>query len=133
MNGLVITNSQTLTHAQPSTRLSAPSLNKPELRLANAGTRTGEPEDSRMDGHDRDWRDYAACRGEDPELFFPIGTTGPALRQIEEAKTICARCPVLRQCLSFAMETGQDYGIWGGLTADERRSLRRRNQRSHRM
>ena len=41
-----------------------------------------------------DWRHEAACREEDPEVFFPVGNTGPALAQIEEAKKICARCSV---------------------------------------
>ena len=71
------------------------------------------------------WRRRAACRGEDPELFFPVGSAGPALAQIAGAKKICARCPVLRACLMFAMAAGQEYGIWGGLTEDERRQLRR--------
>ena len=39
-----------------------------------------------------DWRHRAACLDEDPELFFPIGNTGPALLQIEEAKQVCRRC-----------------------------------------
>lgn len=70
------------------------------------------------------WRVHAACRGEDPELFFPVGSAGPALTQIAEAKEVCARCPVREACLDFALSTGQDYGIWGGLTENERRSLR---------
>ena len=74
------------------------------------------------------WRARAACRGEDPELFFPVGATGPALAQIAQAKRVCARCPVREACLSFALGTGQDYGIWGGLTEDERRNLRRRQR-----
>lgn len=82
-----------------------------------------------MDSQDRDWRDRAACRDEDTELFFPTGTTGPALPQIDEAKAICARCPVSSDCLNFALQTGQDYGIWGGLTAEERRAQRRRHLR----
>ncbi len=76
-----------------------------------------------------DWRHRAACREEDPELFFPIGTTGPALLQIEEAKTVCRRCDVREQCLQFALETGQDAGVWGGLSEDERRALKRRRAR----
>jgi WhiB family transcriptional regulator, redox-sensing transcriptional regulator len=73
------------------------------------------------------WRRRAACRGEEPELFFPVGSAGPAaLAQIAEAKKICARCPVRQACLVFAMATGQEYGIWGGLTEDERSQLRRR-------
>lgn len=74
-----------------------------------------------------DWRTDAACRGEDPELFFPVGTSGPALTQVAEAKTICARCPVAGDCLDWALVTGQDHGVWGGLDEDERRALRRRH------
>jgi WhiB family redox-sensing transcriptional regulator len=76
------------------------------------------------------WRDRAACLDEDPELFFPIGTTGPALAQVEEAKSVCARCPVRVECLQWALDTGVDQGIWGGLSEDERRSLKRRSARS---
>ena len=76
-----------------------------------------------------DWRHEAACRDEDPELFFPIGNTGPALVQIEEAKAVCRRCPVVDDCLRWALETGQDSGVWGGLSEDERRALKRRNAR----
>ena len=77
-----------------------------------------------------DWRHVAACRDEDPELFFPIGNTGPALLQIEEAKSVCRRCPVREECLQFALESGQDAGVWGGLSEDERRALKRRNARA---
>ena len=52
-----------------------------------------------------------------------------AVPQIAAAKSICAACPVLAQCLDFALEARQDYGVWGGLTEDERRSLRRSRQR----
>ncbi|CAM5651345.1 Transcriptional regulator WhiB [Streptomyces tendae] len=48
-----------------------------------------------------DWRHRAVFREEDPELFFPIGNTGPALLQIEEAKAVCRRCPVMEQCLQW--------------------------------
>ena len=77
-----------------------------------------------------DWRHDAACRDEDPELFFPIGTTGPAFDQTEAAKAVCRRCSVTDACLAWAMETGQDAGVWGGLSEDERRSLKRRNARA---
>jgi len=77
-----------------------------------------------------DWRHRAVCRDEDPELFFPIGNTGPALMQIEEAKAVCRRCPVMSECLSWALESGQDAGVWGGLSEDERRALKRRNARA---
>lgn len=77
-----------------------------------------------------DWRHTALCRDEDPELFFPIGTTGPAAVQVEEAKVVCRRCTVVEDCLSWALETGQDAGVWGGASEDERRVLRRRAVRA---
>ncbi|MFE4827638.1 WhiB family transcriptional regulator [Streptomyces sp. NPDC056672] len=76
-----------------------------------------------------DWRHNAICREEDPELFFPVGNTGPALLQIEEAKAVCRRCPVMEQCLRWALEAGQNEGVWGGLSEDERRALKRRTAR----
>ncbi len=76
-----------------------------------------------------DWRHRALCRDEDPELFFPIGTTGPAERQVEEAKAVCRRCAVTSDCLSWALDTGQDSGVWGGLSEDERRALKRARMR----
>lgn len=78
-----------------------------------------------------DFRHQAACREEDPELFFAVGNTGPALLQIEEAKAVCRnRCPVTEQCLSWALDTGQDAGVWGGLSEDERRRLKRQRSRN---
>lgn len=79
-----------------------------------------------------DWRHNAACLTEDPELFFPIGNTGPALVQIEEAKAVCRRCDVADACLRWAIESGQDSGVWGGMSEDERRALKRRTARARR-
>lgn len=79
-----------------------------------------------------DWRHRAACLDEDPELFFPIGNSGPAIVQIEQAKRVCNRCEVIDTCLRWALETGQDAGVWGGLSEDERRSLKRRSARARR-
>jgi WhiB family redox-sensing transcriptional regulator len=79
-----------------------------------------------------DWRHEAACLDSDPELFFPIGNTGPALLQIEEARSVCRRCGVTEECLQWALDTGQDAGVWGGLSEDERRALKRRNARARR-
>ncbi len=76
-----------------------------------------------------DWRHSAACRDEEPELFFPIGNTGPALQQIDDAKRVCTTCDVQEACLNWAIESGQDAGVWGGLSEDERRSLKRRRAR----
>ena len=72
-----------------------------------------------------DWRTHAACRNTDPALFFPIGTTGPAVEQIQSAKAVCGDCPAREPCLDFAMRTRQDSGVWGGTTEDERHRLRR--------
>jgi WhiB family redox-sensing transcriptional regulator len=58
-------------------------------------------------------------------LFFPIGTTGLALDQIDAAKQVCTECPVMDQCLEFALATNQEAGVWGGTTEDERRRLRK--------
>ncbi|MFC5290975.1 WhiB family transcriptional regulator [Actinokineospora guangxiensis] len=77
-----------------------------------------------------DWRHRAACRDEDPELFFPVGTSGPALSQVAEAKAVCTRCPVTASCLAWALDSGQDAGVWGGMSEDERRALKRRNART---
>lgn len=76
-----------------------------------------------------DWRHASVCREEDPELFFPIGNSGPALQQIEQAKAICRTCSVTEECLTWALESGQDAGVWGGLSEDERRALKRRGAR----
>lgn len=73
------------------------------------------------------WQDQAACRGHDAELFFPeLGDTD---RRIPRAKKICAGCPVRADCLEAAMrmEAGLYYrsGVWGGLSAKQRRELHR--------
>ena len=77
-----------------------------------------------------DWVHRARCKDEDPELFFPIGTAGPAASQIAAAKSVCSRCEVRLECLEWAMGTGQEAGVWGGLSEDERRALRRARRRS---
>jgi WhiB family transcriptional regulator, redox-sensing transcriptional regulator len=66
-----------------------------------------------------DWRDDAGCLDADPDLFFPVGTAGPALRQIEEAKRICRTCPAQDRCLAWALDTRVASGVWGGTTEDE--------------
>ena len=74
----------------------------------------------------------AACKGAGPGLFF-----GPAAEFVSAttkreaaAKAICAGCPVRDACLAYALDTGQEYGIWGGLTEDERRALLRHRRAS---
>jgi WhiB family redox-sensing transcriptional regulator len=72
-----------------------------------------------------DWREVSACRDTDPELFFPVGTTGSAVDQIASAKAVCNQCMARVECLEFALETNQDSGVWGGASEEERRALRR--------
>lgn len=77
-----------------------------------------------------DWRNQGECLEADPELFFPIGTTGPAIQQAEEAKEYCRRCPVISECLRWALDTREDFGVWGGATEHERYGHRRREARA---
>jgi WhiB family transcriptional regulator, redox-sensing transcriptional regulator len=69
-----------------------------------------------------EWRAAAACRSADPQLFFPEGTSGRALRESASAKLICGLCPVRASCLDWALDHAT-VGIWGGFTADERRII----------
>lgn len=79
-----------------------------------------------------DWRHEAACLAHDAEKWFPIGTTGPAIRQMEEAIAVCMGCPVRAQCLRYALDNRIVDGIWGGMGEDERQSLKRRSERAQR-
>lgn len=73
-----------------------------------------------------DWRDLASCRDSEPTLFFPVGTTGPAVGQIDAAIAICSTCIVQEDCLQYALETNQESGVWGGYAEEDRRRLRKR-------
>jgi len=79
---------------------------------------------------DEDWRHAAACRHHDPETWYPIGDTGPALLQIDDAKKICFTCPSMRQCGDWALETNQQFGVWGGMSESDRRAVKRRAARA---
>ncbi len=78
------------------------------------------------------WRNGAACRDTKPDLFFPVGQTGAAIEHIANAKAVCDSCAVQVECLEYALMTNQDAGIWGGLTEDERRQIRRERRRQAR-
>jgi WhiB family redox-sensing transcriptional regulator len=72
------------------------------------------------------WQLRAACRGPESAMFFP--PTYAERREERDAresraKSICAMCPVQRECLDYALRIGEQHGIWGGLTESERRSL----------
>lgn len=72
-----------------------------------------------------DWHEQAACRESDPDLFHPEPGVNP-----HEAKRICAACPVLAQCRAYAFHIGEEHGVWGGLSADERRQQYPRHPRA---
>lgn len=73
-----------------------------------------------------DWSNHASCLDKDPELFFPVGETGRAILQMQEARIVCAGCPVQTACLTFALKTNVQYGVWGGTGPQERARLKRR-------
>lgn len=72
-------------------------------------------------GDDSSWMDEGACRGVNPGLFFP--ERGEALN--EEALRVCSRCAVKAECLDWAIDNRERWGVWGGTTAPVRRLLRR--------
>jgi WhiB family redox-sensing transcriptional regulator len=78
--------------------------------------------------HRRHWHNEAACRDADPELFFPDGDIRSVRAQVGTAKLICGGCPVSATCLCWALTSGQQAGIWGGLTEGERKRLQRRGR-----
>ncbi|HEX6473348.1 MAG TPA: WhiB family transcriptional regulator [Streptosporangiaceae bacterium] len=85
--------------------------------------------DARHGDDDQDhWTLHAACRGHDPELFYPVSFAGSALLDVARAKAICAGCSVRADCLSWALRAGEPDGVWGGTTPEERRHLRHARQ-----
>lgn len=72
------------------------------------------------------WRSRARCRGVDPLVFHPVSDEDDA----EDAKAVCALCPVREACLEYAIAAREKDGVWGGLTARERRRVIRQRRRS---
>jgi WhiB family redox-sensing transcriptional regulator len=80
-----------------------------------------------------DWRNRAACRNDpDPNLWFPVGVSGPAVLQAAEAKAVCLRCPALSACRAYALDNNIEFGIYGAMTEQERAALKRRQTRTRR-
>ena len=71
------------------------------------------------------WVSWAACAGQDTNLFYPNKHL-----KAEAAKAVCARCPVAQQCLEYALERNDQNGIWGGLSPEERKMIRRERARN---
>lgn len=76
------------------------------------------------------WRDAGHCRDKDPNIFYPLGRGRSALDQMEVAKAFCRTCPSRKPCLEFALTAGQQLGIWGGTSPEERRVLLGRGRRA---
>lgn len=68
-----------------------------------------------------EWQENAACRGAEPEVFFPVAEDDAWL-----AKQICERCTVRAECLTFSFANHERYGVWGGVTEKERLEMYRR-------
>ncbi len=71
------------------------------------------------------WRQQAACRGVDPDIFYPVTD-----EDAEEAKAICGGCHVREACLDWALRSRERDGVWGGATERERRRIIRQRRRS---
>ena len=71
------------------------------------------------------WRNRAACRGIDPDIFFPVTD-----EDAEPAKAICDACPVREACLEFALAAREREGVWGGATERERRRIIRQRRKT---
>lgn len=86
-----------------------------------------------MSTGNRRWMKDAACAKPevDPDLFFPVSNNWEKER-VEKAKSICLTCPVVEQCLSYALENDETYGIWGGLSPEQLHNLKRRAMRERR-
>jgi WhiB family redox-sensing transcriptional regulator len=71
------------------------------------------------------WRRHAACRGLDPEIFYPALDD-----DVEDAKAVCTACTVRETCLEFALQVREKEGVWGGATEKERRRILRQRRRA---
>ena len=97
--------------------------------MTNSNNGTGTIADDMLDPRELEdnWQDDANCLGVDPDLFFP--ERGASTR---EAKEVCRGCVVRGQCLEFALQNGEKFGIWGGLSERERRRIRRQRAQAAR-
>ena len=106
---------------------------RPVIRTTLGTTRQGvlhtctTSSESAPDPGDHGWQDQANCLGVDPDLFFP--ERGASTR---EAKEVCRGCVVREECLEFALQNGEKFGIWGGLSERERRRIRRQRAQAAR-
>jgi len=74
---------------------------------------------------DLSWRHRAACRGVDPDVFYPVSD-----EEAEAAKAVCNACPVRQPCLEYALANRERDGVWGGATERERRRMIRQRRKT---
>lgn len=70
-----------------------------------------------------DWMEVGLCKKYPPEMFFPSDSVG-----VDRAKRVCEPCPVINECLEFALENREDHGVWGGTSERERRRILKRRR-----
>lgn len=70
-----------------------------------------------------DWREQSKCRDYDPEMWFPVSSGPERQVQVAMAAAICRRCPVQWDCGNWALDTGEQFGIWGGMDEAQRRGI----------
>lgn len=87
-------------------------------------TRPGKAPKRSVELVDISWQPRAACRDEDPELFFSDNHSTPDKARVERARAVCSGCPVAYECLQYAMATGSD-GVWAGTTKDQRDAMKK--------
>ena len=86
-------------------------------------------DDRRESNEQASWRDLAVCTQVHPDLFFPVKGDGTSRRaDLRAAQSVCASCPVWRQCLSEALTAGEQWGVWGGVNMEAIRSAKRRQR-----
>ena len=107
----------------------SPSRARPALKTAADPSPLDQPRRDRIasgggESWHEDWRAEAACVGENLDIFFPLGDQATHHALSNQAKQVCARCPVMATCRAWALRTSPEFGIFGGLTAHERRLVR---------
>ena len=109
-------------HMESSADQHAPPAQPAQLVVRDLLAVAASPVDADLSGEERErrWQERANCLGVDPDLFFP--ERGASTR---EAKAVCGSCEVRPECLEYALDHAEKFGIWGGLSERERRRLRR--------
>lgn len=122
-----------------ATQIRNKTMTKPKLDGGNRGGK-GIPSESKAPNVKPTeefwaWQQEAKCVGVDTEKFFlPYAVRGSDKQRLNaEAKAVCAGCPVVEQCLTHALSVPEEYGVWGGLTPEERKLIIRQNKLNNKL